>query len=116
MQVVAKVDRAFAAKFDNDLSFEWTLVDPMNNIHRVVYNKSLTDPTITDGWFGLRIFYELKGYHWCLLRYIGDSSFDLVIYRDVTDQITYRMPLHSPHCVCKPDCSSTNYISVQSDV
>lgn len=90
MQHTTSVSTYFAARFNNEVSLAWTLIDPLGKIHMVQYKKCNQSPMLCDGWFQMRVFYGLVGVNWCLLKYKGDSTFDLSIYHNNGREIGYQ--------------------------
>lgn len=74
-----ELPRTFVQHSYEKLNTTWILIDPEGNKHRVVFNKSLENPSITDSRSGLRDFYKLTGYHNCIFHYLGESLFELNI-------------------------------------
>lgn len=47
----------------------------------VTYNKNAERPLLTDGWSSLRSFYGMTGDHVVCLRYVGDSTFQVNVFK-----------------------------------
>src|ERR1044072_1699358 len=87
-QMFGRIDTDFARSFNHELGVEWTLMDPLKYLHKVIYYKSYSNPLLIDGWFDIRNFYGLNGQYQFLLRYVGESCFELSIYREALAEIS----------------------------
>lgn len=81
LQLYGEVDKSFAEKFNNELGNVWTLIDYHGNRHVVTYKRSSVRPLMTEGWADLRRFYEISGDHCVGLRYVGDSTFQVTVFK-----------------------------------
>lgn len=80
-QPYGEVDINFARQFNHELGKIWTLVDVYSNKHNVRYIKSSLKPEITDGWAKLRSFYRMTGDHMIFLRYLGDNTIQITVFK-----------------------------------
>lgn len=100
-QQYGEVEKEFAEKFKNELGPMWTFIDYHGNRFMVTYNRDANKPLLTDGWSSLWLFYGLTGDHAVWLRYVGDSTFQVTVFKKPSTPISfprfhskYRKQLH----------------------
>ena len=62
----------------------WQLEDIKGNRHRLTFNMDVNNPLLTDGWSSLRVFYKLQHIHQILFRFVGNSTFQITVFSDMT--------------------------------
>lgn len=77
----AYVDPDFASDFSFELRSRWQLVDYDGNSLWVTYNEDLEEPMLIEGWDEMRAVYQLQANHWIYFRYVGDSAFQITVFK-----------------------------------
>ena len=70
--------------FAQELGPVWQLEDIKGNHHQLTFNMDVNNPLLTDGWSSLRVFYKLQHIHQSLFRYIGNSTFQITVFSNMT--------------------------------
>jgi len=74
----------FVAMFAKELGPIWQLEDIKGNHHHLTYNMDVNNPLLTDGGSNLRVFYKLQHIHQILFRYVGNSTFQIIVFSSMT--------------------------------
>lgn len=113
MQTTVKLPLKFVDKHYLELGEEWIITDPVGNDNLVRFNRSFAKPLLTLGWSSLIKFYGLKGTHWCVMNFKGNSQFDIVIYNDIIGEIQYH---NIPAVVLNPNSLNLNPLVIDIDL
>jgi hypothetical protein len=94
----------FVAQFFNELGPQWQLLDPDGNEHKILFNKSLTQPQLTEGWEDMRQFYNWTGNKKIAFSYYGNNSFQINILQGHYEPSTFPSYHSLSSAVCHDCC------------
>jgi hypothetical protein len=100
----------FVAQFFNELGPQWQLLDPDGNEHKILFNKSLTQPQLTEGWEDMRQFYNWTGNKKIAFSYYGNNSFQINILQGHYEPSTFPSYHSLSSSVCH-DCCFEVYLN-----
>jgi len=82
-----------------------------------MFNKSVSQPLLTDGWSALQLFYEFSGSKIIAFQYLGGSKFQIFVFAHniiVADYPPYHSMGAATSCYCTFKVPIAGYGSTKS--